>query len=112
MERGIYSLPLLHARVVISKSNPAEAAKLDAIMRKHIKSPSDFLYLNNIAETTGGITYTQKEINRHRDNALSALAKLPQDPYTEALALLVHALSGKDEPSTFVFPSAIKSCEV
>ena len=93
MERGIYSLPLLHARKILQETDPKEAAKLDAVLRKYIKSPADFAYLNETAEKTGGIAYTAKAIGKQADAALSALALLPPGPYTEALGLLVTSLS-------------------
>ncbi|MCL1896082.1 MAG: polyprenyl synthetase family protein [Clostridiales bacterium] len=93
MERGIYSLPLLYARNYLAAKDPGETAKLDAVMRKHIMCPADFKYLNNIAKTTGGLDYTREAIDAQAGAALSALTLLPPGPYTEALALLVMALT-------------------
>jgi len=93
MERGVYSLPLLYARKSLIDRNPAEAAKLDAVLRKHIKTPSDFCYLNETAENSGGILYTREAIDLYANAALSALALLPQGAWTEALALLVTVLA-------------------
>ncbi|MCL2110982.1 MAG: polyprenyl synthetase family protein [Clostridiales bacterium] len=94
MERGLYSLPLLYARKTLADENPAEAAKLDATLRKDIKSRSDLHCLNDIAESSGGISYTREKIAEYAEAALSALDLLPQNAYTEALALLVTALTG------------------
>jgi len=93
MERGVYSLPLLYAREKLADADLAEAAKLDSIMRKHIKSPADFRYLNEIAESSGGMKYTREAMESHAGAALAVPSLLPPGPYAEALALLVGALS-------------------
>ncbi|MDR3364039.1 MAG: polyprenyl synthetase family protein, partial [Clostridiales Family XIII bacterium] len=94
MERGLYSLPLLYARRFCAENDPAEAARLDAAMRKQIKSPADLRYLASIAEKSGGIAYTRGAIGNEAGKAFAALSALPQGPYAEALALLVTALAG------------------
>jgi len=93
MERGIYSLPLLYAMDALKETDAKEYEKLDAILRKHIKEPSDFRYLNKIAEDTGGISYTLDKIEEQAKSALSSLVSLPQDTWTEALSLIVFALT-------------------
>jgi len=93
MERGIYSLPLLFAKEALKESDPEEYERLDATLRKHIKEPSDFRYLNKIAEDTGGISYTLDKIEEQAKSALSSLVTLPQDAWTEALSLIVFALT-------------------
>ena len=94
MERGIYSLPLLYAKKVLTEKNPAEAAKLTAVMSKHIKHAPDFRYLNETAENTGGLAYTREAIKTRADRAGAALDLLPQGQYTEALTLLLNTLAG------------------
>ena len=94
MERGIYTLPLLYARKRLAGTDHKEATRLDAVMRKHIKSASDFEYLNAVAEKAGGLAYAREAIETQAGAALSALALLPRGPYAEALALLVTALAG------------------
>jgi len=93
MERGIYSLPLLYAKDILKETDTKEYEKLDAILRKHIKEPSDFRYLNKIAEDTGGISYSLVKIEEQAKAALSSLVRLPQDAWTEALSLIVFSLS-------------------
>jgi len=90
MERGVYSLPLLYAR---EKLSDKERLELDSVLKKHIKEPSDFRYLKKIAETSGGIAYTLENIEKQALAALSSLALLSKNTWTEALALLVTALT-------------------
>ena len=99
MERGIYSLPLLHAMEQLSITDKNEAAKLDSVLRKHIKSASDLDYLNLMAEQAGGLEYARDAIEHYRASALSTLSLLPQGAYTEALALLVNALAEPAAPA-------------
>jgi len=89
MERGVYSLPLLYAK------EHSDDPVLDKTLRKHIKDPSDFRYLNKIAESSGGISYTLEKIEEQAKTALSALVFLPQNTWTEALSLIVYALTEK-----------------
>jgi len=110
MERGIYSLPLLYAKEKLVAENPAEAKKLDSVLKKHIKSAADFRYLNDIAESSGGLDYAMEAICCYRDKAVAKLELLPQGPYTESLAMLVEALAATDSegPSLASIPADMK----
>jgi len=93
MERGVYSLPLLRAKETLLSADPEEHERLDAVLRKHIKEPSDFRYLNKIAESSGGISYAIGRIEEQARAALSSLVLLPQNAWTEALSLIVISLT-------------------
>jgi len=108
MERGVYSLPLLYAREVLSNSDQEEYKKLDTVLRKHIKEPSDFRYLNMIAENTGGISYTLEKIENQATSALSSLMLLPQNTWTEALSLIVITLAENYTRETFFTNSNVR----
>jgi geranylgeranyl pyrophosphate synthase len=96
MERGIYSLPLLHALECLPE-NTAAGAKLRSVLKKRVKSRTDIFFLVETANQTGGIGYARKMIEKEAGRAADALSRLQANEYTEALALILDALNRKTE---------------
>ncbi|MCL2493523.1 MAG: polyprenyl synthetase family protein [Clostridiales bacterium] len=92
MERGIYSLPLLFALGALPENEP-EGAKLRALLRKTIKSPSELRGLVLTAQRSGGVDYTIERLRAYAGTAEDAVLRLHQTACTEALLLITETLS-------------------
>jgi heptaprenyl diphosphate synthase len=93
IERGLYSLPLLHAYANTAPGS-AKRQRLQSLLKKHIKSEKELRLLAEAAHSEGGVAATKIAIERYAEEATTALSVLHQNAYTEALTIIADAFSG------------------
>ena len=84
LAEGKPTLPLIYA---LRHSDPEQASKIREIIKSGSREGTESVM--RTIESSGGLEYTARLAQTEADQALAALAVLPDTPYREALAALV-----------------------
>ena len=84
LAEGKPTLPLIYA---LRHSDPEQAGKIRDIIKSGGREGTESVM--RTIESSGGLEYTARLAQTEADQALAALAALPETPYREALAALV-----------------------
>ena len=85
LAEGKPTLPLIYA---LRHSDPEQASKIREIIKSGGREGTESVM--RTIESSGGLEYTARLAQTEADQALAALSVLPDTPYREALAALVH----------------------